>query len=94
VRDRETIDSELRLLAAIRRVCHEHGGMLPSVRPVDQLLDECSAHRGRPARTWQSTRTAGPYATPPHTRHVQVVCPPQHMLHGWWPTSIPLGRKR
>lgn len=30
VRDRETIDSELRLLAAIRRVCRGHGGMLPS----------------------------------------------------------------
>jgi hypothetical protein len=26
VRDRETIDSELRLLAAVRRVCRDHGG--------------------------------------------------------------------
>jgi hypothetical protein len=33
VRDRETIDSELRLLAAVRRVCREHGGT-PSIGPV------------------------------------------------------------
>ncbi|HYB34898.1 MAG TPA: hypothetical protein VEF72_03275 [Mycobacterium sp.] len=26
VRDLETIDAELRLLAAVRRVCREHGG--------------------------------------------------------------------
>jgi hypothetical protein len=36
-RDRETIDSELRLLAAVRRVCREHGGE-PSSRQVDELL--------------------------------------------------------
>jgi|ERR1700738_4973764 len=35
-RDRETIDSELRLLA-VRRVCREHGGE-PSSRQVDELL--------------------------------------------------------
>jgi hypothetical protein len=30
MRDREIIDSELRLLAAVRRVCREHAGVLPS----------------------------------------------------------------
>jgi len=39
VRDRETIDSELRLLAAVRRSIREHGGE-PASRHVDELLDE------------------------------------------------------
>jgi hypothetical protein len=39
-RDRETIDSELRLPAAVRRVCREHAGVLPSIGSVDELLDE------------------------------------------------------
>ena len=37
MRDLETIDSELRLLAA---VCREQDGVLPSIGPVDDLLDE------------------------------------------------------
>jgi hypothetical protein len=45
-RDRETIDSELRLLGAVRRSIREHGGE-PSSRQVDELLDERLAHRGR-----------------------------------------------
>jgi hypothetical protein len=40
MRDRDTIDSELRLLAAVRRVCREQGGTLPSMGSVDALLDE------------------------------------------------------
>jgi len=40
VRDKETIDSEPRLLAAVRRVCREQDGVLPSIGPVDELLDE------------------------------------------------------
>ena len=39
MRDRETIDSELRLLAAVRWSIREHGGE-PSSRQVDELLDE------------------------------------------------------
>jgi hypothetical protein len=38
VRDREVIDSELRLLAAVRWSIREHGGE-PSSRQVDALLD-------------------------------------------------------
>jgi len=35
MRDRETIpDSELRLLVAVRRVCREQDGLLPSVRLI------------------------------------------------------------
>jgi hypothetical protein len=43
VRDRETIDAELRLLAAVRWSIREHGGE-PSSRQVDELLDERLAH--------------------------------------------------
>jgi hypothetical protein len=39
---RETIDSELRLLAAVRRVCRECDGSVPSMTLVDELLDERS----------------------------------------------------
>ena len=46
MRDKETIDSELRLLAAVRRVCRELDGTLPSIGPVDELLDERSELTG------------------------------------------------
>ena len=39
VRDRETIDAELRLLAAVRRSLREHG-VDPGTQRVDALLDE------------------------------------------------------
>lgn len=39
MRDRDTIDSELRLMAAVRRVAREHGAM-PSTKHFDVLLDE------------------------------------------------------
>ncbi len=39
MRDLDTVDSELRLLAAVRRSIREHGGE-PSSRRVDALLDE------------------------------------------------------
>ena len=39
LRDFETIDSELRLLAAVRLSIREHGDEPPS-RQVDELLDE------------------------------------------------------
>jgi Protein of unknown function (DUF732) len=44
MRDRETIDSELRRLAAERRSSREHGGELSS-RQLDRLLDERLGHR-------------------------------------------------
>jgi hypothetical protein len=49
MRDLDTIDSELRLLAAVRRSIREHGGE-PSSRHVDELLDERLTHRGRAGR--------------------------------------------
>ena len=40
VRDIETIGSELRLVAALRRAARERGGPLPSIDVADALLDE------------------------------------------------------
>jgi hypothetical protein len=40
VRDIETIDSELRLVAALRCAARERGGPLPSIDVADALLDE------------------------------------------------------
>ena len=51
----------LRLLAAVRRSIREHG-IEPS-NQVDELLDDRLAHSDRPARTWQSTLSAGPQCT-------------------------------
>ena len=36
----ETIDAELRLVAALRRAARERGGPLPSIDVADALLDE------------------------------------------------------
>jgi hypothetical protein len=50
LRDLDTIDSELRLLAAVRWASREHGGE-PSSRQVDELLDERNELTG--SRTWR-----------------------------------------
>ena len=39
-RDREVIDSELQLLAAVRRTVAEEGGPMPDIRMIDELLEE------------------------------------------------------
>jgi hypothetical protein len=46
MRDREVIDSELRLLAAVRRTVREEGGPIPTTAPMDDLLDERLSHCG------------------------------------------------
>lgn len=40
IRDLETIDTELRLLATLRRTARERGEPLPSIDAADALLDE------------------------------------------------------
>jgi hypothetical protein len=72
VRDQETIDAELRLLAAVRWSIREHGGE-PSSRQVDELLDERLAHRDRAGRGRGSRHTA---AAGPHAWNYQVACRP------------------
>ena len=47
MRDRETINSELRLLAAVRRALRDEGGPMATTAPMDELLDERLTHRGR-----------------------------------------------
>ncbi|WP_204801645.1 DUF732 domain-containing protein [Mycobacterium riyadhense] len=50
MRDRETIDSELRLIALRRQSVREQGGQ-PSSEQVDDLLDERLGHRARASET-------------------------------------------
>ena len=60
MRDLDTIDSELRLLAAVRRSIREHGRE-PSSRQVDELLDERLAYRGPgPTSMPRSARSGAP----------------------------------
>jgi len=47
----EAIDSELRLVATLRRAARERGGPLPSIDVADALLDE---RRG--LAEWATTR--------------------------------------
>ncbi|MDT5223917.1 MAG: hypothetical protein QOG19_1324 [Mycobacterium sp.] len=50
MRDRETIDSELRRIASIRRSSHERGAR-PSSREIDALLDERLGHHAEATET-------------------------------------------
>src|SRR3954471_15598026 len=50
MRDRETIDSELRRIATMRRAMRAHDGQLSS-QEVDALLDERLGHRAEAAET-------------------------------------------
>jgi hypothetical protein len=43
MRDVEVIDSELRLLAAVRRTARELTGRLPDAGLIDELLEERAA---------------------------------------------------
>jgi hypothetical protein len=43
MRDLDVIDSELRLLAAVRRTAAELGSPMPRIQPFDGLLDEWMA---------------------------------------------------
>lgn len=40
IRDLDTIDYELRLVAALRRAARKQGRPLPSIKAADALLDE------------------------------------------------------
>jgi hypothetical protein len=48
MRDIDTIDSELCLVAALRRAARERGGPLPSIAVADALLDERRELTGLP----------------------------------------------
>ncbi|OBH74640.1 hypothetical protein A5681_12360 [Mycobacterium scrofulaceum] len=64
MRDRETIDSELRRIALGRRSVGERGGQ-PSSREIDELLDELLAHTaGTPRPNAADMRAGGTGADP------------------------------
>ncbi len=65
MRDRETIDSELRLIALRRQSIREQGGEL-SCRQVDELLDERLGHRAEASET--EAVAAGETQVIAHTR--------------------------
>ncbi|MGV7518133.1 hypothetical protein PJM49_26440 [Mycobacterium kansasii] len=46
MRDLDVIDSELRLLVAVRRAAVEDGGTAPGLHLIDGLLDERHALNG------------------------------------------------
>jgi hypothetical protein len=51
MRDIDTIDSELRLVATLRRAARERGGPLPSIAVADALMDERRELTGLPGLT-------------------------------------------
>lgn len=65
MRDRATIDSELRRLSEVRRSIREHGGEL-STRQIDELLDERLGHRPESSAS-RPLPTAGRSSTTPTT---------------------------
>ncbi|MCA2253874.1 hypothetical protein JF710_11905 [Mycobacterium intracellulare] len=46
MRDFEAIESELRLVAAVRRALAELGSQMPATTVLDELLDERNSGRG------------------------------------------------
>jgi hypothetical protein len=65
MRDLDIIDSELRVLAAVRRTVAELGGPVPSARLVDQLPDERAATaKGRSAPRMTPVTTAIEFGSP------------------------------
>ena len=74
MRDIKTINSEPRLVVALRRAAHERGGPLPSIDVADPLLDETTDGQGgvEPredpgGRSWQDAATMPWSATTCHT---------------------------
>jgi hypothetical protein len=51
MRDIDTIDAELRLVAVLRLAARERGGPLPSIDVADALLDERRELTGLPRLT-------------------------------------------
>jgi hypothetical protein len=72
VRDIETLDAELRLVAALRGAARERGGPLPSIDVADALLDERSELTGLPGLT--RCLSDSQQETPIHDFAQQEVC--------------------
>jgi hypothetical protein len=96
MRDKEVIDSELRLLAAVRWPIREHGGE-PSSRQIDELLDERNKLTARPASRGPRGRRNGRthrrgQMTITASRHPQHGGPPARRLNLSFPGSASVGR--
>jgi hypothetical protein len=52
IRDRDTIERELRLLASARDAYRERGKAMPSIEQMDELLDELIELEGRAKHRW------------------------------------------
>ena len=72
MRDRDTIDSELRLLAAERRSIRERGGELSTSR-VDELLDERLGHRPEPSEKPRQLMALRPRPSLTHGRDAMTI---------------------
>jgi hypothetical protein len=57
MRDIETIDGELRLLARERRVARHLSGCAPNTALIDRLLDERAATSASQSTNWSTTVT-------------------------------------
>src|SRR5271155_4506305 len=80
MRDRETIDSELRRIALGRRSSREQGG-LPSSREVDELLDELLAHNAGASVT-TAVRAPATEVVPNTRPRGKIACPPRPRRDG------------
>jgi hypothetical protein len=54
IRDRDTIERELRLLASARDAHRERGKAMPSIEQMDELLDELIELEGRGKHRWEN----------------------------------------
>jgi hypothetical protein len=54
IRDRDTIERELRLLASARDAYRERGKAMPSIEQMDELLDELIELEGRGKHRWEN----------------------------------------
>ncbi|BBY08571.1 DUF732 domain-containing protein [Mycobacterium noviomagense] len=70
-RDRETIDAELRRLAALRRSAREQGGE-PWSRKLDELLDERLGHRPEASETETDNRARRRFSPAPRSERHDV----------------------
>lgn len=81
MRDIDTIDSELRLVAALRRAARERGGPLPSIDVA------------APATEWDSpqiTNGAGRFARQPFRSRGRLPCPAGQLLQSALPVRVKL----
>jgi hypothetical protein len=71
-----------RLVISILAELRDLDGQSTGVSSETARDDKRQGTAAAPTRTGQQMVSAGPYTTPPQSRHVRVVCPPRHVQHG------------